>query len=144
MVALGETVLDLQSNQPVLVDAFTGEITVNPSSAQMDSFTLRKQQNDAQAGQYINAAFEPAVTRDGVRVEVVANIGSAVDAEAAIAYGAEWVGLFRTEFLYLNSKSLPTIDQQVQAYRQVIKILGGRPLVVRTMDIGGDKTVEYL
>jgi len=144
VVALGETVLGLQTGQPVLVDAFAGEIIVNPVSAQMVSFSLRKQQNDAQAGQDINAAFEPAVTLDGIRVEVVANIGSAVDAQAAIAHGAEGVGLFRTEFLYLNSKSLPTIDQQVQAYRQVIKILGGRPLVVRTMDIGGDKTVEYL
>jgi phosphoenolpyruvate-protein phosphotransferase len=144
VVALGETVLDLQAGQPVLVDAFAGEITVNPTSAQMDSFILRKEQNDAQTGQDIKAAFEPAVTRDGARVEVVANIGSAADAETAIAHGAEGVGLFRTEFLYLNSKSLPTIDQQVQAYRQVIEILGGKPLVVRTMDIGGDKTVEYL
>ena len=144
VVALGETVLDLQTGQPVLVDAFAGEVTVNPSDAQVVSFSLRKQQNDAQAGRDIQATFEPAVTRDGVRVEIAANIGNAADAESAVAHGAEGVGLFRTEFLYLNSKSLPTIDQQVQAYRQVITILNGRPLVVRTMDIGGDKTVDYL
>jgi phosphoenolpyruvate-protein phosphotransferase len=144
VVALGEAILDVPPDQPLLVDAFAGEVTVNPSRAQRESYTLRKGHNDTQAGQDFHAALEPAVTQDGVRVEVVANIGSALDAESALAQGAEGVGLFRTEFLYLNAKSLPTLDQQVQSYAEVFKILGTRPIVVRTMDIGGDKVVDYL
>jgi phosphoenolpyruvate-protein phosphotransferase len=117
---------------------------VDPTRLQVDSFRLRQEQDADLSGKELEAAFEPARTRDGFRVEVVANIGSAADAEVALTHGAEGVGLFRTEFLYLNSRSLPTIDQQVRAYREVIRIMAGRPLVVRTMDIGGDKTVEYL
>lgn len=144
VVALGDSVLSLMSGQLILVNALDGVITINPSEAHLKRFAAQKRQLNEQQDKDLKAAFEPARTADGVRVEVVANIGSASDSEEAITCGAEGVGLYRTEFLFLNKKSLPTIDQQVQAYQQVIKTLDGRPLVVRTMDIGGDKTVDYL
>ncbi|GIV65529.1 MAG: hypothetical protein KatS3mg046_789 [Bellilinea sp.] len=87
----------------------------------------------------------PAVTKDGAfRAEVVTNIGSVEDAELAIQFGAEGVGLFRTEFLYLQRSSMPTIAEQVRAFQRVFEVMSGRPVVVRTLDIGGDKEVSYL
>ncbi|MCL6466574.1 MAG: phosphoenolpyruvate--protein phosphotransferase [candidate division WOR-3 bacterium] len=87
----------------------------------------------------------PAITRDGAfRAEVVANIGGVEDAEQVLQFGGEGVGLFRTEFLYLERSTMPSIVEQVRAYRRVFEILDGRPLVVRTLDIGGDKDVPYL
>jgi phosphoenolpyruvate-protein phosphotransferase len=86
----------------------------------------------------------PAITRDGHTVEVVANVGGVEDARSALSHGAEGIGLFRTEFLFLERSELPSEDEQFEAYRQVFEVMAGRPVVVRTLDIGGDKAVSYL
>src|SRR3954469_6453442 len=85
------------------------------------------------------AAAEPAVTRDGRRIEVVANIGSPDDVPTAVENGAEGVGLLRTEFLFLGRESMPSEDEQVAAYKGIAKGLAGRPLILRTLDVGADK-----
>lgn len=144
IVALGDGVMSVKPNSLILVDAGSGTLTIDPSEAEVASFEQRRAEAEARRSEDVRAAFTPAVTRDGLLVEVFANIGSAADAQTAVANGAEGVGLFRTEFLYLNRSGLPTIDQQVEIYREVIQALGGRPLVVRTLDIGGDKSVDYL
>jgi phosphoenolpyruvate-protein phosphotransferase len=90
------------------------------------------------------AAQAPAVTADGKRVEVVANIGGVADAPLGIKNGAEGVGLFRTEFLYLDRNALPTEAEQIEAYKTVFSLYKDMPMVVRTLDIGGDKVIPYL
>lgn len=87
---------------------------------------------------------EPSVTKDGVQVELVANIGTPKDVEGALANGAEGVGLFRTEFLYMDRDELPSEDSQFESYKAVLEGMGERPVVVRTLDIGGDKNLPYL
>ena len=89
-------------------------------------------------------SIKPAVTRDGRRIELVANIGSVADARAAVGAGAEGVGLFRTEFLFLDRRTAPDEGEQYAAYRAVAEALGKRPLIVRTLDVGGDKPLPYL
>lgn len=144
IVALGEAVLEAAPGDMLLVDAGAGKVILKPPREQIEIFDVQKKRFEDQSAQDITYAAKQAVTRDGVPVEVFANIGGVQDVESAIKHGAEGVGLFRTEFLYLSSNALPTIDQQIAAYRQVIEGLAERPLVVRTMDIGGDKPVEYL
>jgi len=90
------------------------------------------------------ARYQPALMTDGHRVEVVANIGKASDAAAAVEAGAEGVGLLRTEFLFLERDTPPTEDEQFEAYRTMTSALNGLPLIIRTLDIGGDKVVPYL
>jgi len=90
------------------------------------------------------AAQLPARTRDGHRVEVVANIGDVDSARIALEYGAEGVGLLRTEFLYLDRTTMPSEEEQYKAYRAIAELMGQRPLVIRTLDIGGDKQLPYL
>jgi len=144
IVAMGEAILGISNGDLLLVNSENGTLTCRPSEAQMLEFNRRQAQKSAQASSDLEMAFQPAITRDGFRVEVVANIGSAEDASLAVRYGAEGVGLFRTEFLYLNRSSMLVLNQQVENYSQVIKALQGLPLVVRTLDIGGDKQVDYL
>ena len=90
------------------------------------------------------AAGEPATTRDGVLLEVGANVGSPGDVAAAMAAGCDGVGLFRTEFLFMDRDSAPSEDEQESAYRAAAELLGGRPMIVRTLDAGADKPIPYL
>ena len=143
IVAMGPEILTLTPGDYALVDAGVGEITITPDKEKKKSFSLQQSQALAQAEKDVRTASSPAVTRDGVQVDVFANIGGTADAQNAIEHGADGVGLFRTEFLYLNCKSMPSVEEQVAVYRQVLQTLNGRPLVVRTVDIGGDKLVEY-
>jgi phosphoenolpyruvate-protein phosphotransferase len=92
----------------------------------------------------LSSAQEPAVTLDGFSIEVVANIGSENDARQAVEFGAEGVGLFRTEFLYLDRDMMPTEEEQIIVYRKIFDVMGTLPVVVRTLDIGGDKNVSYI
>ena len=89
-------------------------------------------------------AHEPAVTKDGVRVEVVANIGNVEGARLSLENGAEGVGLLRTEFLYLERTSVPTEEEQYQAYKAILDVFGKLPVILRTLDVGGDKEISYL
>ncbi|MEZ4589625.1 MAG: phosphoenolpyruvate--protein phosphotransferase [Chloroflexota bacterium] len=137
--------LALISGDSVLIlDGSTGQVTLNPDEATLQQAksaqTAWQQQQDVE----LKAAMATAVTTDGHQVEIVANIGGAADAQTALTYGAEGVGLFRTEFLYLDRDSMPTEDEQTAAYQEIFEIMGERPLVVRTLDIGGDKAVSYL
>ena len=97
---------------------------------------------------FIDAAMkhthEPAITKDGVRLEVVSNIGNVEGARQSIENGAEGVGLLRTEFLYLERTSVPTEEEQYQAYKAILDVFGKLPVVLRTLDVGGDKEIPYL
>ncbi len=144
IVGVGEAVLDLVNGTPAILDGTAGKLYVNPSVGDVEA--ARKAQQQLQEQQEVaNAArMAPAVTTDGHRVEVAANINRASEAPGAIAAGAEGVGLMRTEFLFLERESAPDEEEQFQAYRDMAQALGGRTLIIRTLDIGGDKEVPYL
>jgi phosphoenolpyruvate-protein phosphotransferase len=128
----------------LILDGNTGEVTLGPTLEELDAAKERQAQWLAERAAQLSAARPPALTRDGQRIEIVANIGSVEEARRALEQGAEGVGLFRTEFLYLDRDSLPTEAEQTAVYREAFTLMGTRPMVVRTLDIGGDKPVSYL
>jgi multiphosphoryl transfer protein len=144
VVGGGAQVNAIAHRQTVGLNGKTGELWVEPSEAEADRLrqaaqTWRDERQRLQA-----AAHETAVTQDGHRVIVAANIGSVSDARLAVKSGAEGVGLFRSELLFMERDSAPTEDEQVSIYREVGTIMGERPVIVRTLDIGGDKPLPYL
>jgi phosphotransferase system enzyme I (PtsI) len=144
VVGIGEAVLELKSGQSLVVDGGEGVVLAGCDQATIAEYAkLREEQVEAgKRGK--SAAQAPAVTVDGHQVEVVANIADAASAEEALEYGAEGVGLFRTEYLFLNRQSIPSEEEQYADYRAVADVLGDRPLIIRTLDIGGDKQLPYL
>lgn len=144
VVAAGPAVTAIADGTLLLLDADAGQLATAPDDA---ALAAARQEIDARrtaAAAAVAAAAAPAVTRDGQRVEVFANIGTADDAAEAVTMGAEGCGLLRTEFLFLGRDTAPTADEQAEAYAAVAEALGGRPLILRTLDIGGDKPVPYL
>ncbi|MGQ9490010.1 MAG: phosphoenolpyruvate--protein phosphotransferase [Anaerolineae bacterium] len=144
VVGLGADLLTVPAGALLLLDGVRGELVVDPDEAEQAQFAVRSGQMAQQAELELAAAHEPAVTRDGRRLEVVANIGNPADAAVALQYGAEGVGLFRTEFLYLDRQTAPAEEEQVAAYRAALDVMGDRPVIVRTLDVGGDKPLPYL
>jgi len=144
IVGAGEGLLTIESGTPCIIDGFNGKLYLRPSDADVQAARDVQQQMQQQQQAAKDARFAPAVTTDGHRVEVAANINRAADAAGAVAAGAEGVGLMRTEFLFLGRDSVPTEEEQFEAYRDMAKSLEGRPVVIRTLDIGGDKEVPYL
>lgn len=128
----------------VIVDGASGELTLGPTLAELNRARQRQTEWQTVRAVQLAAAMQAAITPDGHTVEVVANIGNAEDARQAVENGAEGVGLFRTEFLYLDRENMPSEADQTAIYREVFKVMGRRIMVVRTLDIGGDKAVPYL
>ena len=132
---------DLEPGTTMAFDGTTGEVYIDPSDEALESLRSRQaQERELQAGAALRAG-EPAVTLDGTRIEVAANIGSDQDAVRAVALGAEGVGLFRTEFLFLDRSRPVSEEEQYEAYRSVLSTFGDELVVVRTLDVGGDKQV---
>lgn len=144
VVSAGPGVLALEPGTPVILDGAAGTLSVRPGAAIIEAARARQQQERAKREAALQAASEPAVTTDGWRVEVAANIGGLADAKQAAASGAEGVGLLRTEFLFLERTTAPSEDEQFAVYRDIAQALQGRPVIVRTLDIGGDKPLPYL
>ena len=144
VVGLHDASRQLKSGQYVLLDGYNGLLIVNPTDQTLFEYgqLVRKRVNLQEKLRDIRE--EPAVTLDGVHITLSANIEQASDAEHVRACGAEGVGLFRTEYLYLNRETLPTEEEQYQAYRQVAAALRPHPVVVRTLDLGGDKFISHL
>lgn len=142
-----KTPLDLNklaNEDLVILDGTSGVVVVSPDEAELKAAQTRQKAGDQEWELLLAKAHDPAITKDGKRVEVVANIGSIADAKKAVENGAEGVGLLRTEFLYLDRDTMPSTEDQVKEYSGIFAVMGDRPVVVRTLDIGGDKTVSYL
>ncbi len=135
---------ELKNGMSAILDGAAGSLLINPDPAVLVEAQQARQVFLNKAESSLNQSHQPAVTLDGKRVEVCANIGSAADARLALEAGAEGVGLFRTEFMYMDCAELPTEDAQIQIYRQLFAIMDHRPVTVRTVDIGGDKEIPYL
>jgi multiphosphoryl transfer protein len=144
VVGLGAGLLDVPEGAPLVLDGDTGAVYVDPAEELVRDYERRQADREASARRALAAAGQPAETRDGRRIEVVANAGSPRDVDAALSNGAEGVGLLRTEFLFLERHSLPSEDEQVAAYEDLAQRLEGRPLILRTLDVGADKPLPYL
>lgn len=141
---LGKTLMDIRDGSPLILDGNQGILVIDPDQ---DDEVRYRSLSDSMKMKLASArqqANEPAFTRDGRRIEVAANVGSIEGARSGREFGADGVGLLRTEFLYLGRSRLPTEAEQYQAYAEIGEIFGEMPLVFRTLDIGGDKEVPYL
>jgi phosphocarrier protein FPr/phosphocarrier protein len=129
---------------PLLLDADAGLLHVDPGAERLDATRRELERRAARRAAEREAAQQDCYTADGVRIEVFANIGSLAEAQAAVRNGAEGCGLLRTEFLFLERETPPSEAEQHTEYQQLAEALGGRPLTIRTLDIGGDKPIPYL
>ena len=128
----------------VIMDGERGEIVVNPASEDIASYDEKIKKQKELAAHYAALKNLPAVTTDGVKVDLMANIGTHMDVDNALNYGAEGVGLFRSEFVFMGRQDIPTEEDQFKAYKEAIEKCKGKLCVIRTMDIGGDKPLPYL
>lgn len=134
----------IQDGDLLIVDATQGVVHINPSVETLARYREKQAQYQYSKQILFKLKEAPTVTKDGTRVELFANIGSPQDLKGVLSNGAEGIGLFRTEFLYMRRPSLPTEEEQVVAYRQVLEAMAGKPVLIRTLDIGGDKELPYL
>lgn len=137
-------VLHLADGTLMALDGESGRAWVEPESHILDLLAAKQLAWQTAQQEARTTAHQPAITRDGRQVSVFANIGSISDVQVAVARGAEGVGLLRTEFLYLNRTSAPTEEEQLEVYQAIAQVLDHRPLIIRTLDVGGDKPLPYL
>ena len=128
----------------IIVDGLAGDVFLNPSEEVIAEYRAKAEAFAAQQAEWEKLKDSKTYTKDGHQVELAANIGTPKDLEGVVHNGAEGVGLYRTEFLYMDSHEMPTEEDQFEAYKAVLEGMNGKPVVVRTMDIGGDKELPYL
>ena len=128
----------------IIIDGLSGDVFLNPSEDVVAEYRAKAEAFAAQQAEWEKLKDADTFTKDGHQVELAANIGTPKDLEGVIHNGAEGVGLYRTEFLYMDSHDMPTEEDQFEAYKAVLEGTNGKPVVVRTMDIGGDKELPYL
>lgn len=144
IVGCNDITKKVQNGQRVIVDGFEGSAIVEPSTNDVKQYQKITDKFMNVRQQWKKMINQSSVTADGQRYKISANIGSSVDISSAIENGADGVGLFRTEFLYMKSDHLPTEEEQFNAYRRAVEQLNGKRLVVRTLDIGGDKPLQFM
>ncbi len=128
----------------IIVDGLAGDVFLNPSEEVIAEYRAKAEAFASQQAEWEKLKDSKTYTKDGHQVELAANIGTPKDLEGVVNNGAEGVGLYRTEFLYMDSHEMPTEEDQFEAYKAVLEGMNGKPVVVRTMDIGGDKELPYL
>lgn len=128
----------------VIIDGLDGHVIVNPSEEEIATYEEKQKQYKKQKEEWAKLVNEKTFSSDSVQVELAANIGTPADVKGVLENGAEGVGLYRTEFLYMGRDQLPTEDEQFNAYHEVLEKMEGKPVVIRTLDIGGDKELPYL
>jgi multiphosphoryl transfer protein len=144
LIGVGPALRDIPDGQIIIVDADHGVLQVAPDTQTLAKAKIVVLERVAKTAAQRLAAAKECRSRDGTRVEVFANVGNASDAGAAVANGAEGCGLLRTEFLFIDREVPPTEDEQVATYQSIANTLAGRPLILRMMDVGGDKPLRYL
>ena len=134
----------IENGMNVIIDGLDGKVIVNPNEDEVKLYQKKKVAYEAQKAEWAKLVHEKTVTSDDYEVELVANIGTPQDVQGVLNNGGEGVGLYRTEFLYMGRDTFPTEEEQFEAYKSVLERLGDKPVVVRTLDIGGDKELSYL
>ncbi len=133
----------IRDNELLIVDGARGVLIVNPDERVLEEYRLRKEQIELERSKLKRLKSAPSETLDGVVVSLQANIELPVDAKEALESGADGIGLFRTEFLFLGRGDMPSEEEQFEAYKKVIKAMEGRPVTIRTFDLGGDKAIDH-
>ena len=144
IVGIGPAIHDLPEHAVVVIDANQGVVLVKPTAEELAAYQDKKQNDDQRRAELSKLKDQPTLSKDGKQVELAANIGKLEDIQRAIDNGAEGIGLFRTEFLYMGRSSLPTEEEQFTSYKYALEKMNPKPVVIRTLDIGGDKELPYL
>lgn len=144
VVGASEIISSIDHGDIVIVDGNDGHVIANPTDEQVAKSIEKQQAFEAEKASWKSLVDKPSISKDGHQVEIAANIGSPEDIDRVIAHGGDGVGLYRTEFLYMGKNKLPSEDEQFEAYKAVLEKMEGKPVVVRTLDIGGDKNIPYL
>ncbi|MBC1972997.1 phosphoenolpyruvate--protein phosphotransferase [Listeria welshimeri] len=144
VVGTKEITASVAKNDMVIIDGLEGNVIIHPTEEQIAHYEKIKSDFALQQAEWEKLKNEKTVSKDGVHVELAANIGTPNDLEGVISNGGEAVGLYRTEFLYMGRDNFPTEEEQFEAYKAVVSGMDGKSVVVRTLDIGGDKTLPYL
>lgn len=144
VIGIGDGLDCIQDGETVVIDGADGLCIVNPEKETIRAYSEKMAKEAQKQSAFEGYASQAAVTKDGYRVEIGANIGTAVDALYALEQGAEGVGLLRTELIYMSETSLPDEELQFKMYKDIARTMGDRPVIIRTLDIGGDKDLPYL
>ena len=144
VVGAGTATTTIQNGDWLIVDGLSGQVLVNPTADVIADYQEKAQSYRTQQAEWVTLVNEQTMSKDGVHIELAANIGSPSDLDGVLRHGAEGIGLYRTEFLYMGRENLPSEDEQFTAYKTVIEGMKGKPVVIRTLDIGGDKHLPYL
>ncbi|GAA3413060.1 phosphoenolpyruvate--protein phosphotransferase [Paenibacillus hodogayensis] len=144
IVGVGEALANVNTGSWIVMDASEGVVLVDPSEAELALYQARKAAYEQRRAELRRLIDQPTYSRDGHRVELAANIGSVEDLQKVLENGAEGVGLFRTEFLYMGRNTLPSEEEQFRVYKHVLERMNDKPVVIRTLDIGGDKELPYM
>ncbi|ADG71116.1 phosphoenolpyruvate--protein phosphotransferase [Brachyspira murdochii] len=144
VVGIGEILKDLENNQTIIINGNTGAVIIDPSKESIDECLKLKDEFDKKRALLKEYAHKDAVSKDGTKIRVYANIGSPADLGGVLKNGADGIGLYRTEFLFMENTDFPTEEEQFKAYKEVAVAMSGHTVTIRTMDIGGDKYLPYL
>ena len=144
VLGLGDITDCVKTGDTVIVDGITGDVIINPSEEVLNEYLAKKEKFQAEQEELKKLIDVKTTTKSGRRIEVCGNIGKPEDVEGVIANGGDGVGLFRTEFLYMDRENAPTEEEQFESYKYVLEKMNGKQVVIRTLDIGGDKTLPYL
>ena len=144
VLGIGDKINLIHDEDEIILDGSRGDIIIRPTEEERLLYQDKIEEQKKLAAHYAALKDLPAVTKDGVRIELTANIGTHMDVDNALTYGAEGVGLFRSEFVFMGSTTIPTEEDQFKAYRAAVEKCGDHICVIRTMDIGGDKPLPYL
>lgn len=144
IVGSNEITTSVEHGQMMIVDGLNGDAIIDPSDDQVKEYEAKAEAFEAERAEWAKLVDAPSVSKDGKEFEIAANIGTPDDTEDAVKQGADGVGLFRSEFLYMGNDHMPSEDEQFEAYKKAVVGMNGKPVVVRTMDIGGDKPLDYM
>jgi len=144
VVGVKDALKEIRDEEELIIDGSKGIVIILPDENTKNEYAARKRKLELEIAELKGSSMLSAVTKSGKRIEVAANIGSPKDVNKALEMGADGVGLYRTEFLFLNRNSPPTEEEQFEAYKIVLEKFNGKPVIIRTLDIGGDKEIPYL
>ncbi len=144
IAGIDKKALEIPEGTEIVLDGDRGEIRLNPTEAEKQAIQGHQNEQLKRRKEALALSQQPAVTRDGCHVEVAANIGGVEDARKAVELGCDGVGLLRSEFLFLERATAPSEEEQYRVYQEIADVLGPRPLTIRTLDVGGDKPLQYL
>lgn len=144
LVGLGAALAEFKNGEKAIIDGYKGTLIISPNDQVLNDYEKALEVENEKKAYYLSLSDLPAITTDGHEVTLAANIGNPKDIDDAVKYGCKGVGLFRTEFVFMGKKNLPTEDEQFEAYKYVVEKVPNDLCVIRTMDIGGDKPLDYL